>query len=644
MFVRSGNIQKYLIDNKYITSKNETINISSVNIYNTLFKTEYFSQLECRYGTDEYILTLFNYFELISKINNNIDDDIINICNKKMSNSKNDTLSDAYNTYCKLFDISPNIKPFLIFMKKMKYTSDTFDTNIKKWIHMLTNESLQFIVDVYYEHSDEIIIYECDIEYIYDIFGKNEIILINYLDKFDYTQNKKLFFDIINDNINIINNKVIQNKIDDIVNDHMKYTIKNIDGSSYNVDIFVNYLMLKFMSTNIKITSICKSLKIMDYITINNKFFNDFILSLKNDIDNYFAHDYLFKICSLFTKQNNKDITYQQYKNEWIKIFLENGFAIFPCNLDKTPMIKRWNKITINDSYKLYTPNSTDDDSKDYTFHHKTQYIKNNIGVLCGIQSRIIVIDIDIKDGGIQYWNNMLMLNDCNSIDTLKVISGSGGFHYYFKWTPQCKKWFSKNRMFSTNECKVGIDLRADNGYIILPPSIHHDTQNLYKFDNINSPCNLRDKINEMPKWLFNKINNYFHVIEEKKPILQFKKFDIKKINMRSHKKLLGKMSDHFKTYELCKNVVTMDEFSLKWVPIKHRTFELCKIAVTHNGSSLKYVPIKHRTLELCKIAVSKYGGWLQYVPIKHKIACESEKNKSSYELFKARSKIHYKR
>jgi hypothetical protein len=189
---------------------------------------------------------------------------------------------------------------------------------------------------------------------------------------------------------------------------------------------------------------------------------------------------------------------YRKYKEEWIQNFLSSDLVIFPCNLNKTPMISGWNTMSQKDSYELY--NVLDD------VYEIEKNIQSNIGLLCGTMSGIVVIDIDIKDGGMKYWNELLLENSIAELDTLKAISGSGGYHYFFEWTLDMENWVSKNRIFSTPENKIGIDFRADNGYIILPPSIHCDTANLYKFDKIDVPCNIRDKINLMPQWLFDKI------------------------------------------------------------------------------------------------------------------------------------------
>lgn len=48
--------------------------------------------------------------------------------------------------------------------------------------------------------------------------------------------------------------------------------------------------------------------------------------------------------------------------------------------------------------------------------------------------------------------------------DTWTAISGSGGYHFYFR-TDRAMRSFSND--------KLGVDLRADGGCIILPPSLH---------------------------------------------------------------------------------------------------------------------------------------------------------------------------
>ena len=215
---------------------------------------------------------------------------------------------------------------------------------------------------------------------------------------------------------------------------------------------------------------------------------------------------YLFELLkSIIFK---KDICYENLKLKYIQIFIDNQFAIFPTNLDKTPMIK-WSNLTLDKSKKLYN-NNTASNINNYTSNSTFQrsYNNFNIGILCGKISGIVVIDIDIKDNGLTFWNNIISKHI--KIDTLICTSGSGGKHYYFKYDDRMSKWKSKNRIFYDDGKKIGIDLRSDNGYIIAPPSIHYSTQNLYKFINFNEKINIRHQIKEMPNWLYEKIDPIF--------------------------------------------------------------------------------------------------------------------------------------
>mgnify|MGYP001336925768 CR=1 FL=1 len=198
-------------------------------------------------------------------------------------------------------------------------------------------------------------------------------------------------------------------------------------------------------------------------------------------------------------------IDYMEEKKEYIKTFLSMGFVIFPCNIDKTPRIKRWNYKNMYYSTKLYN-------SKIKNNYNSTDPYLNNIGLLTGKNSKIIVIDIDFKDNGILIWNMLLdKFNNGNKIDTLTVSSGNRGRHLYFKLPDRLSYLNSSNRLFiDNNNNKYGIDIRCNNGYIILPPSIHPNS-NIYKFDNIYTPYDLdRTLIKNIPDWLNNILYTFY--------------------------------------------------------------------------------------------------------------------------------------
>lgn len=93
-----------------------------------------------------------------------------------------------------------------------------------------------------------------------------------------------------------------------------------------------------------------------------------------------------------------------------------------------------------------------------------------------------IVIDIDSKNGGLEYWKALCASN--GEPQTLRAKTGSG-FHYVFK-TKKGMKYKGKIR-------GVGIDTRLKN-YIVVYPSIHPSGKQ-YVWENDLKPV-------EMPEWL----------------------------------------------------------------------------------------------------------------------------------------------
>lgn len=71
------------------------------------------------------------------------------------------------------------------------------------------------------------------------------------------------------------------------------------------------------------------------------------------------------------------------------KELLKYNFVSISCNIKKIPIKKNWNNITIDDCIKYINNN-------------------NNIGILTGKISNIIVLDIDVKDNGLKSWNELI--------------------------------------------------------------------------------------------------------------------------------------------------------------------------------------------------------------------------------------------
>lgn len=79
---------------------------------------------------------------------------------------------------------------------------------------------------------------------------------------------------------------------------------------------------------------------------------------------------------------------------------------------------------------------------------------------------------------------------------TLQVLTGGGGRHIYFKYPSGID-----NIKSTVGKVGSGLDIRADGGYVVAPPSIH-SSGNLYMWDISGSSNDVAD----MPDWLLNLV------------------------------------------------------------------------------------------------------------------------------------------
>lgn len=125
----------------------------------------------------------------------------------------------------------------------------------------------------------------------------------------------------------------------------------------------------------------------------------------------------------------------------------------------------------------------------------------NNIGVICGKTSGIVVVDIDTKNEGLTTWCNLIYQH--GDPYTFKVRTGSGGFHYYFKYDSDNEMLKSRSGAVKINGQKVGIDIKTNGGQVVFVGSLHPDTGRLYEWAN-NNPDGVQTMppISTMPSWL----------------------------------------------------------------------------------------------------------------------------------------------
>jgi hypothetical protein len=148
------------------------------------------------------------------------------------------------------------------------------------------------------------------------------------------------------------------------------------------------------------------------------------------------------------------------------------GFVAIPLD-DKRPILKNWNKLD-------KTP------SRLYVFQNR------NIGILTGRVSGITVLDIDIKNDGLELWTRLS--SSYPEIKTPVVQSPSGGLHIYFRYN---KKLHSFSR-FTLRGKTIGWDLLNNDRQAVVPPSKNMTTGKEYKWLVSPEQCDFAS----MPQWL----------------------------------------------------------------------------------------------------------------------------------------------
>ncbi len=184
-----------------------------------------------------------------------------------------------------------------------------------------------------------------------------------------------------------------------------------------------------------------------------------------------------------------KEANKQQMKTplEWALFYASKGWAVFPCNLEKAPLIKREGKEK-GGFYK-----ATTDPEKVTEFF--TKYPNANIGVATGKVSNLFLLDIDIKKGNIGDQSLHELESQYGKLPhTISAITWSGGQHYFFKY-PECG-------MPNVPFIRPGIEIKGDGGYAIVTPSKYKGECGEGAYCWEVSSCPEDTELADAPEWL----------------------------------------------------------------------------------------------------------------------------------------------
>lgn len=109
------------------------------------------------------------------------------------------------------------------------------------------------------------------------------------------------------------------------------------------------------------------------------------------------------------------------------------------------------------------------------------------ICLVCGARGGLVVVDVDPRHGGDDTLASLEA--DHGPLDTLTVLTGSGGTHLYFAH-PGFEVPNDAGRKLGP-----GIDVRGDGGQVLAPPTNHPTTGRPYRWTSDRDPAPL-------PAWL----------------------------------------------------------------------------------------------------------------------------------------------
>jgi hypothetical protein len=151
--------------------------------------------------------------------------------------------------------------------------------------------------------------------------------------------------------------------------------------------------------------------------------------------------------------------------------YVAEGFRVFPVNIDKKPL----NEHGLKDATQIQLG------VKDYW----TKWSDAGIGI---VTDGLIVVDFDVKSGGLES-KAKLEAEHGPFPQTRTHRTGGGGLHLIYR-NPDGTD--IRNKV--TFAGYAGVDIRANGGYIVAPPSLHYSGRRYEVLDNF--------PISPAPSWL----------------------------------------------------------------------------------------------------------------------------------------------
>ncbi len=175
-------------------------------------------------------------------------------------------------------------------------------------------------------------------------------------------------------------------------------------------------------------------------------------------------------VCEPFCKRNKK---YHYGTAKDLSYIKQETFTHTPLFVDVGEIFdiyKLYKYVIIEAKLKEKRPSFNNWQKNEFDFSKTIDLSKSNIAIVTGINSNLCVLDIDIKDNGLNYFQKLCTANSYNyTNETLAVVTPTNGIHLYYKYNENLSK--NSVRIKDENGNNIGLDIRSDSGCVIAPPS-----------------------------------------------------------------------------------------------------------------------------------------------------------------------------
>src|SRR5215204_1738769 len=156
---------------------------------------------------------------------------------------------------------------------------------------------------------------------------------------------------------------------------------------------------------------------------------------------------------------------------EWVRLYRAVGLAIVPCHRPTALGDQSWKHPKLA-SWAQFATDPIPDALYERWCGAGGEFAQSpQIGAIMGEASgRIVCLDQDTHKfpQAAEWWRGLLTVeNYGQGLETWKAISGSGGRHLFFR--------YPAGFVMPTVRTAIGVDIRGQGGFIVLPPTMHNN-------------------------------------------------------------------------------------------------------------------------------------------------------------------------